>query len=274
MPSHRLSVAWVFYLLGVLLAHAADAPLPPEVQHRLEALKTSYEAFDLKSSKAPYLEAIKALNASVKPVLERVNSTAVQQKDLDALVRIKSDSERIGKGQVLTAADTPPPPALKSVYATYQLELDKLQSAQKASCADARQRYDKGLAQLQDELTTQQKLEAALHVKQLREALVNAPTAPPVAGTPDMPAPSAIPQADLTGRWVFKVGAFNMEKELRNDGTIVSVGYALPGTWKIQGTKLRVEYSNGAWAEFKLPLKDGKLQGRSNKDEAMVAEKK
>lgn len=127
----------------------------------------------LKSVTIPYDEEIKALNAKVKPALERESAMAAKRKDLDALVRIKADIERTDKGLLLTEADGPPPEPLKYVYIAYKLELAKIELAKKISFTDAKQRYDKGLTQVQDELTTKQKVEEALYVKNLREELIS-----------------------------------------------------------------------------------------------------
>ncbi len=154
-----------------LSANAAEPVLPLDVQQRLDALKNGFESFVLKSVTIPYDEGIKALNAKVKPALERESAMAAKRKDLDALVRIKADMERTDQGLLLTEADSPPPDSLKNVYAAYKLELAKIESAKKITLADAKQRYDKGLSQIQDELTSAQKVEGALQVKQLREGL-------------------------------------------------------------------------------------------------------
>ena len=161
---------------------AADTPFAPEVQQRLDLLKTGYETFVLNNTTIRYEAGLKALNERVKPTLEREGAAAAQRTDLDTLVRIKADLERIGEGQVLTAVEEAPPAALKHTYSAYKLELSKLESAQKASLADAKRRYDKGLELVQKELTQAQDVAAALQVKELREALVDA-AAPTVAET-------------------------------------------------------------------------------------------
>jgi hypothetical protein len=164
---------------------AETAPFAPEVQHRLDLLKTGYETYLLKTADVPFEEKLQQLNTQVRPLLERESAAAAQRKDLDALVRIKADIERLDQGQALTTTDAPPPAALQPLYTTYRQEFDKLTSAQKASRADAKQRYDKGLTQVQDDLTTQQEVAAALRVKQLREALVSSE---PEAAAPITPA--------------------------------------------------------------------------------------
>lgn len=169
-----VAVGFACVILASALA-AAEPALAPEVQHRLDLLKTGYETFVLNTTTIPYEDGVKALNAKVKPTLERESAAAAQRTDLDTLVRIKADLERLGEGQVLTAVEEAPPAPLKHTYAAYKLELSRLESIQKASLADAKRRYDKGLEQVQKELTKAQEVAAALEVKQLREALAESP---------------------------------------------------------------------------------------------------
>ena len=76
--------------------------------------------------------------------------------------------------------EEPHPEALKHTSAAYKLELGKLEVIKKASLTDSRRRYDTGLAKLQNEMTAAQQVEAALHVKKLREEVATAE--PPPAG--------------------------------------------------------------------------------------------
>ena len=98
---------------------AEEVPLKPEVKQRLELLKAGFESFVLKTTTIPFDEGLAKLGDSAVPALKRETKAAAERKDLDTLVRIKSDLERLGKGQVLTAPDVPAPPAaLTTVYAT------------------------------------------------------------------------------------------------------------------------------------------------------------
>lgn len=153
------------------LAFGVNAAEPVTPLLRLEELKNGFESFVSKNVTIPYVQGIKALNAKVKPALERESAMAATRKDLDALARIKADIERIDKGLLLTDADSPPPDILKHIYAAYKLEVAKIESAKMLSMAEAIQRYEKGLMQIQDELTASQYAKAALEVKQIREKL-------------------------------------------------------------------------------------------------------
>ncbi len=72
----------------------------------------------------------------------------------------------------------------------------------------------------------------------------------------------------LSGRYIFQTASFKANRELKPDG---SVKGEVTGNWRIDGNKLVVVYSNGAWVEFELPFKDGKANGKTNKNEAMEA---
>ena len=190
LPPFRLSLTLLtcFALVFASSPHAAEPALPVDAQQRLETLKSGFESFVLKSVAIPYEEGIKTLNAKVKPALERESATAAKRKDLDALVRIKADIERTGQGLLLTDADAPPPDSLKNLYAAYKIEATKIEAIRKLALTDAKQRYDKGLAQIQDELTAAQNVEGALHVKEIRESLANAGL--DVAATRGAPSPA------------------------------------------------------------------------------------
>jgi len=205
------AVAAAALILAVALP-AADAPFAPEVQQRLDLLKTGYETFVLNNTTIPYEAGVKALNDRVKPTLERESAAAAQRTDLDTLVRIKADLERLGKGELLTAVEEAPPAPLKHAYSAYKLELDRLTSIQKASLADAKRRYDLGLELVQKELTQAQDVTAALEVKQLREALVDAP-APTAAAATDK---SAAPGENLLSNGSFEKGLTKWEMSTWN----------------------------------------------------------
>ena len=170
----RLTPPFFLLMVSTVLTQGrlcAAPDLPPEMERRLQDLKLSYEGFVLKNATFPYEAAIKALNAVVLPALEREATSAAQRKDLDSLVRIKADVERVKSGALLTETQELPPSSLKNIYATYQLELGKIEAARKAKTADAVRRYDQGLKLIQDEMTMTQQVEAALAVKQLRDGL-------------------------------------------------------------------------------------------------------
>lgn len=171
LPATLLMVA--LFIAGTL--EGAETVVPPEIHQRLNVLQSSYDSYLLQNVTLPFEKGLAALNQKVKPALQRAGDDAAQKKNLDALVLIKDDIKKIDSGGILSEAESPPPEPLKSIRATYKLELLKLEIARKAHLADARQRYDAGLAKVQDEMTSAQNVEAALNIKQLREKLMNSP---------------------------------------------------------------------------------------------------
>jgi|GEM_PF-3457207 len=245
MVFHRSPIALVALFFIASLAQslpAAEPALPPGLTLKLGTLKAGFDAFVLKTVRIPYEDKIKELNARAQATLERESGAAAQRKDLDTLIRIKSDVERIGKGNILTAIDIPPPASLTQLYAIYKVEIDKIEAARKLNAADAKQRYDKSLSALQDEMTAQQDIAAALHVKHLREALAASDPGTEPTGTL-IAAPSghgASPSgATMPREWTYhmragegRVGTMVFEP----DGTLMLVFLNMKtpqtGTWK------------------------------------------
>ncbi len=225
---------------------AEEAPLKPEVKQRLELLRAGFDSFVLKTVTIPFEEGLAKLGDKAVPALKRESSAAAERKDLDAMVRIKSDLERLGKGEVLTGADVPAPPAaLTAIYAAYKLEYLKLLTARETSFADARQRYDKGLAAVQDELTAQQDVEGAVYVKVLRADLAGA-----VAGAA-APRPSAPPKTVTSGgggpvqrEWTFHSG--------ENIGSVATMAFEPDGTFLMPFKNLKIPHT-GTWKATPQP---------------------
>lgn|GEM_PF-2085770 len=183
-------LAIAFFAVGTL--QAVEPAIPPETQQRLKVLQSSYESYLLQSTTLPFETGLAALNQKVKPALMRISADAAQKKNLDLLVLIKEDIKKVDSGGILIEGKTPSPEPLRAIHTTYKLELLKLEAARKSHIADAQQRYDAGLAQVQDEMTAAQNVDIALHVKQLRAKLMANPdgrlpvesarTSQPVAG--------------------------------------------------------------------------------------------
>lgn len=253
MVIHRNPIALVALLLGASLAQilpAAETSLPPDLQLKLETLKTSFDSFVLKTVRIPYENKIKELNAQAKATLERVSGTAAQNKDLDALIRIKSDLERIGADKILTASDVPPPASLSQLYAIYKAEFDKIEVARKINASDAKQRYDKSLAALQDEMTTQQDIAAALHVKKLREDLAKTElgTVPSSTLTASSSAsPTKI--AGTSGSPLPREWTYHVREGLGSSGTMI---FEPDGTHLLVFTNMKTPQS-GTWKSTAEP---------------------
>ena len=255
MAFHRNQVfaALLIGFLPLMGMSAEEVPLKPEVKQRLELLKAGFESFVLKTTTIPFDEGLAKLGDSAVPALKRETKAAAERKDLDTLVRIKSDLERLGKGQVLTAPDVPAPPAaLTTVYATYKLEYLKLEAARQANFADARQRYDKGLATLQDELTAQQNIDGALHVKLLRTELAGTEVGTTGAMLGGAPAPAASTATATAGggalltahEWTYHSG--------ENVGSVATMAFYPDGTFLMPWKNLKQPHV-GTWKTTNQP---------------------
>ena len=249
MAFHRKNVfaALLLWFLPVMGWSAEEAPLKPEVKQRLELLKAGFDSYVLKTATIPFEEGLAKLGDKAVPALKRESNAAAERKDLDAMVRIKSDLERLGKGEVLTGTDVPAPPAaLTAIYAAYKLEYLKLLTARETSFADARQRYDKGLAAVQDELTAQQDVEAAVYVKVLRADLAGAVAG--TAATRTTTAPAAAPGGSgavpLPREWTYHSG--------ENVGSIATMAFEADGTFLMPWKNLKVPHT-GTWKATPQP---------------------
>lgn len=242
MVFHRKKAlaALLLGFLSALWVSAADSPLTPEVKLRLDTLRAGFDSYVLKKVTLPYEEGLARLSATAIPALKRENDNAASRKDLDTLIRIKSDLERLGKGKVLTDPAQPTPPAaLASVYATYRAEHLRLQTVREASFADARQRYDKGLAALQDELTSQQNIDGAVHVKQLRTDLAAAG-----AETGLVVSTAASSAPPVPREWTYHTQP--------NVGSIATMAFEPDGTFIMPYKNLKTPYV-GTWKASKQP---------------------
>lgn len=174
----RTSAATWFVCFAWVCSCLAEGFTPSgELITKLATLKAGYEAYLLKNATTPFQESLEALNAKAITALERESDVAAQRKDLEALVRLKADVERLKKGEVLTQSTSEAPKASSAVYATYEREFARIEAALKTGKADAAGKYDTGLKQLQDHLTALKEVDAALHVKAIRDELL-APKAP------------------------------------------------------------------------------------------------
>jgi hypothetical protein len=238
---------------------------------KLETLKAGYEAYLLKNATTPFQKSLNALNAKAITALERESDVAAQRKDLDALARLKEDMEQLRKGEVLTNPSAETPKAASAVYATYQREFARIEAALKAGKADAAAKYDTGLKQLQDHLTALKEVDAALHVKSIRDDLVKNRTQEPslVASQPNnSKSPNAHPvilfDENMPRKWSYLIqpeGAARGSVVFTEDGKAEFTGMhknpdtgaweqkMTPGTWT-KGKKLNqliVTFPDYSW---------------------------
>lgn len=74
------------------------------------------------------------------------------------------------------------------------------------------------------------------------------------------------------GKWICRSGPWSDTRELKANGW---VSCKLDGLakWAAAGDELRIDFPNGTWVSFKLPVRDGKLQGVTSEGKTMTAEK-
>jgi hypothetical protein len=254
------SAATWFVCFAWVCSCLADGFTPSgELFTKLKTLKAGYEAYLLKNATTPFQESLEALNAKAMTALERESDAAAQRKDLEALARLKEDMERLKKGEILTKSTAETPKASPAVYATYQREFARIESALKASKADAAGKYDMGLKQLQDQLTALKEVDAALHVKSIRDDLVKNRTQEPslIASQPEnSKSPNAQPvillDENMPRKWSYLIqpeGAARGSVVFTPDGKAEFTGMhknpdtgaweqkITPGTWT-KGKKL------------------------------------
>jgi hypothetical protein len=268
----RSSAATWFVCFAWVCSCLAEGFTPSgELFTKLETLKAGYEAYLVKNATTPFQESLEALNAKAITALERESDAAAQRKDLEALARLKEDMERLKKGEVLTNSTAEAPKASPAVYATYQREFARIEAALKADKADAAAKYDTGLKQLQDHLTALKEVDAALHVKSIRDDLVKNRTQEPslVASQPDnSKSPNAQPvillDENMPRKWSYLIqpeGAARGSVVFTEDGKAEFTGMhknpdtgaweqkVTPGTWT-KGKKLNqliVTFPDYSW---------------------------
>lgn len=203
----RTSAATWFVCFAWVCSCLAQGFTPTgELFTKLETLKAGYEAYLLKNATTPFQESLNVLNAKAITALERESDAAAQRKDLEALARLKEDMERLKKGEVLTKSNSEATNASSAVYATYQKEFARIEAALKVGKADAAGKYDTGLKQLQDQLTALKEVDAALHVKSIRDELVKNRTQDlPLIGSQPDSSKGRKESSDFPVAWTYHV---------------------------------------------------------------------
>ncbi|HSJ04548.1 MAG: hypothetical protein ACAI34_25400 [Verrucomicrobium sp.] len=145
----------------------------------------------------------------------------------------------------------------------YQRDLNELQvgrdKAVSAAVEPINLRYQASLEQLIRKATQANDLDAA---NQIKLALAN--ITPAFGG--------GVATHSLLGKWVFRAGAWSDNRELKADGWVVCTLDGL-AKWAVNGTELKIDFPNGNWAVFTLPVRNGKLVGKGSQGEQMTAEK-
>ena len=80
------------------------------------------------------------------------------------------------------------------------------------------------------------------------------------------------PADSLPGRWLFRSEDWYGERRFTADGS-VNAGVDGFANWTVVGNELRVDYLNGNGAIFALPVRHGRLTGKTLKGFEITAEK-
>lgn len=145
--------------------------LPLDVVKRLEELRSGYDQYVRENIQKPYDEGCAILVASYLKALESALDEATRKGDLDTVVAVKTEMDRVTKKQPLPPNDDALPAAFTPLRVTYRTELTKLEQSRDAKFPYANQLYETALEAYQIQLTQSQQVNAALHVKTLRTTL-------------------------------------------------------------------------------------------------------
>ena len=121
----------------------------------------------------PHELAVADLNAKYAAALERAQESAQKAGNLDAAIAIKEEKEAVSSGRPMMQLDDAKAPAsLKSMRATYQSALARLELDRDKSLLPLKDAYAKSLEALTVNLTKNGHLEEAMTLKKMREELL------------------------------------------------------------------------------------------------------
>ena len=163
----------IAFLLGSTLH--AQRPSVPEIQPITERFTAAMQA----TAASPKREKAKVdYLATLDAVFKQVASTG----DLDATIQVKTEKERVQKGEQLSEqAKKAMLPLLRAARDKYDRALEPLELEQQAAANAVRRQYILDLDQLQKQLTQRTELEKALAVKAEKERIADQLTPSPDA---------------------------------------------------------------------------------------------
>ena len=153
--------------------------------------------------------------------------------------------------------------ALLHAESPYLREFNLLQEqrdkAVTAAIEPVNRRYQASLEQLMRKATQANDLDTATRIKQSL-ASTTATSGASVAND------------SFLGKWVFRSGVWSDSRELKSDGWVICKADGV-GKWAVNGTELKIDFPNGRWVVLTLPVRNGKLHGKTITGEQMTAEK-
>lgn len=149
---------------------AAAPRLGKTTDPRILQLQEAYTAAIARDVTPAHLEALKNLDTQYTAALDRALEVATQTGNLDNALALRAEKKRLADKAPLPAADTPTPEPLNALRLTYRTSLSQLTTQRDQRLHPLREKYLQALQTYQDELTRAQNLDAALIVKNFREA--------------------------------------------------------------------------------------------------------
>ncbi|MGV3660116.1 MAG: protein kinase domain-containing protein [Prosthecobacter sp.] len=200
------------------------------VTAKLTDLESKFQAALERDAGAAYKAQVATLNTGYTAALDRALGAASKAGQLEEAVVLREEKARIGSGKELPPEDLDSLPAsLKKLRATWRGTESDYARQRDAKAAPLYAAYDKTLDALQTELTKQNKIDDALRVKSVRDALAQrrGGGAPPLDETPaPSKAPAAMPAGAVAveassswrkaAEWILDVGG---EINIRRNGT-------------------------------------------------------
>jgi len=217
-----MRITRILFSVGLILANAAfsqesstpPSADPPELVALQKDLAKSVSDAQIAGEKRRELLKTAYLNG-----IDTLQKQATQNGNLDAVLAAKSETERIGANQVISAAQRKAlSPELVILLGRYEASLAQINSETIKAEVLLREGYKRSLQSLQTELTKRGKIDEALAVKKEREAQVMtpvvtaeslaAPSPAPPASTPPVSSPVTTP-ASFAGSTPSTSGTVN-----------------------------------------------------------------
>lgn len=165
------SAAVVIAIVAIVFtncAYSQTAPIPEVAE-----LQAKYDEKVGLEVLRPHELAVADLNAKYAAALERAQESAQKAGNLDAAFAIKEEKEAVSSGKLMTQLDDAKAPvSLKSMRATYQTALARLEVERDKNLLPLKDAYARSLEALTVTLTKSGRLEEAMALKKMREDLL------------------------------------------------------------------------------------------------------
>lgn len=154
---------------------APDEPSPAAqlgktTDPRILQIQEGFTAAIARDITPAHLEALKALDTRYAAALDRAQVAATQAGDLDGALTLRDEKKRVEDKAALPPTDSAASALLKPLRTTYRSSLIQLVAQRDQRILPLRTKYLQALQACQDELTRARSLDAALQVKNFREA--------------------------------------------------------------------------------------------------------